>query len=407
MTSDDTGRPHRSPRRAARAVIFAVATVAVAAAAGWWSARPAVPDAFYNIPSTVPGEPGRPIRVEPFDNAGPAGVRGHRILYTTTRRDGSPAVASAVVLTSAEPARGPRPVIAWAHGTTGIVPGCAPSVMAKPFANIPAFDAIFTENWIYVGTDYVGLGTAGGHAYLVGEEAARAVLDSVRAVRLLPDLGADDRTVVWGHSQGGNTALWTGIVAPTYAADVPLAGVAAQAPASDLVALVAASRTTFFGKIVSAYLVAAYEAIYPEVAREKYVSRWWRPIVADIAGRCVGGWETLASVAETLLLPKAGIFARDPTEGSFGARLVENTPLRPIAAPVLIAQGVDDDLVGAAIQDGYVAERCAKGQALDHRTYPGRDHLSLVAKDSPAGADLVAWTRDRFAGRPAAAGCRR
>jgi hypothetical protein len=36
-------------------------------------------------------------------------------------------------------------------------------------------------------TDYPGLGTPGVHAYLMGESEGRAVLDSVRAARNLPD----------------------------------------------------------------------------------------------------------------------------------------------------------------------------------------------------------------------------
>jgi len=45
---------------------------------------------------------------------------------------------------------------------------------------------------------------------------------------------ASDDTVVWGHSQGGHAALWTGILAPTYAPEIAILGVAAVAPASDL-----------------------------------------------------------------------------------------------------------------------------------------------------------------------------
>jgi alpha-beta hydrolase superfamily lysophospholipase len=394
-------------RRLLRAAMWIVALLIVAIAAAWWFARPGTPDAFYDAPAQRPAEPGALLRSEPFTKGVPAGTRAWRILYTTTRPGGAAAVASAIVMVPDRAATGPLPVIAWAHGTTGIAPGCAPSVMAAPFANVPAFDKIAGEGWAYVATDYVGLGTKGGHAYLVGDDAARAVLDSVRAARKLPGLTLDSRVVVWGHSQGGNSALWTGMRAAAYAPDVNVAGVAALAPASDLAALFSSGRASMFGKIVSAYVVSAYGAAYPDAGAASYLHGRARLLAGDIAARCVGGTETLFSVAETMLLPRDGIFARDPAEGALGARLRENTPNGAIAAPVLLAQGEADDLVLPAIQSRFVAARCAAGQRIDYRTYAGRDHISLVALDSPLGAALVQWTRERFAGAPAADTCRR
>jgi alpha-beta hydrolase superfamily lysophospholipase len=401
MQTSSGGRLARAFRVAA-ATLF---TLGALLALVWWAARPATPDAFYTWTGDVPASPGTLLRTAPFTLDLPEGARGWLILYTTTRADGTPAVASAVVTASATAAAEPRPVIAWAHGTTGIEPGCAPSIV-KPFANVPALPAIIEAGWVYVATDYPGLGTSGGHAYLAGEGAANAVLDAVRAARSIPEIDLDNRTVVWGHSQGGNTALWTGQRAQAYAPDVPIAGIAALAPASDLRGLVDASRTSMFGKIVSSYLVAAYGAAYPEVASGGYVHEGARKVTDDIAARCVGGWPTLVSAAAAWLLPEDGIFARDPLEGPLGARLAENTPAGPFAVPVLIAQGESDDLVLPKVQQRYVESRCATGQAIDYRTYPGRDHISLVAGDSSLGAELITWSRERFEGKPALGACR-
>lgn len=393
--------------RLLRVAMWIAALLVVAIAAAWWSARPAAPDAFYDVPAQRPAEPGALLKSEPFTKGVPAGTRAWRILYTTTRPGDAAAVASAIVIVPDRPATGPLAVIAWAHGTTGVAPGCAPSVMSAPFANVPAFDKIAGEGWAYVATDYVGLGTRGGHAYLVGDDAARAVLDSLRAARKLPGLALDNRVVVWGHSQGGNSALWTGMRAAAYAPDVNVVGVAALAPASDLAALFSSGRASMFGKIVSAYVASAYGAAYPDAEVDSYLHGRARWFARDLAARCVGGWETLLSAMETMLLPQDGIFARDPGEGALGTRLRENTPSGPIAAPVLLAQGEIDDLVLPAIQARFVAARCAVGQRIDYRSYPGRDHISLVALDSPLGPALVQWTRERFAGAPAADTCRR
>ena len=389
----------------ARWALLLAAVVAVVIFAIWTAARPTQPDAFYNPPAEKPGDAGALLRSEPHTKQVPAGARGWRILYATRRGD-TPTVASAIVVTSTQTTPAPRPVIAWAHGTTGIAPGCAPSVIA-PFAGVPALDRVIAENWVYIATDYPGLGTPGGHAYLVGEDAARAVLDAIRAARRIEGLSLDNRAVVWGHSQGGNAALWTGVRADDYAPDVNIAGVAALAPASDLPALFRASQATPFGKIVSSYLIKAYATAYPDVGLPAYVSARTRPFVSDIASRCAGGWPTLFSVAETKLLPSAGIFARDPASGALGERLRQNTPATGITAPVLIAQGTADDLVLPALQARYVAARCAAGQPIDYRIYPRRDHVSLVTDHPALDADLIAWSRDRFAGAPDTPNCKR
>ena len=60
----------------------------------------------------------------------------------------------------------------------------------------------------------------------------------------------------------------------------------------------------------------------------------------------------------------------------------------------------------ARLQSRYVAARCAAGQPIDYRIYAGRDHVSLVANHPALDADLLAWSRDRFAGLPDTPNCR-
>src|SRR5439155_1171000 len=215
-------------------------SLSVVTGLGWLAAGVAVaprPDAFYTPSAALPATPGVLLRGEPSSRAAPPGAQAWRILYTTTRDDHTPAVASAVVLAATGVPAGPRPVLAWAHGATGIAPACAPSLLADPLGSgaMPGLDQALARGWVVVATDYPGLGTGGPHPFLIGQGEARSVLDAVRAARHLPGVTLGDRTVVWGHSQGGNAALWTGILAPGYAPDAGVVGVAALAPGSELV----------------------------------------------------------------------------------------------------------------------------------------------------------------------------
>lgn len=383
-------------------VLGAVLAVAVVlAGGGWFWAQPDQPEAFYRS-SAAKGAPGTLLAVEPYTFNVPEGARGWRILYVTTRIDDTPAVASAVVM-APEGATGPLLPIAWAHGTNGTAPGCAPSVVG-PFHNVPAIPELLAEGWAYVGTDYVGLGTEGGHAYLVGEDAARAVLDSVRAATQMTEVDILPRTVVWGHSQGGNSALWTGMLAPSYAPDIDVLGVAALAPASELPKLIDAAQNNVFGKIVASFLLHAYAETYDDVRVEDYVDGYKASILKDISGRCAVDAKALFSMAQLALLP-GDVFSIQPEGTPLAARLEQNVPRGPFTMPVFIGQGVDDDIVLESVQSGYVAALCDAGTDLVYRPYEGLDHVSLVAPDSVLTGELVAWSRARFADAAPARDC--
>ncbi|GAA5229930.1 hypothetical protein GCM10025779_07430 [Arthrobacter cryoconiti] len=409
-------RSAHGPFRRWMRVTGALLSLVLAGAAGALGAKldhdsPEV-SAFYDAPPTVPSSPGMLLKSEPFTTSVPLGARAWRILYTTTSTDGSATVASAVVLTSTKAASEPRPVITWAHGTTGYTSNCAPSIVAASFASgaLPALDSIVENGWVLVAPDYTGLGTKGPQPYLIGQGQARSVLDGVRAARALDaretELSMADSTVVWGHSQGGQAALWTGGLAPSYAPDVKISGVAAMAPASDAIGLVKNLPSVSVGSVFASYVAAAYSDTYPDVNFNEYITPAARTLVHKMSTRCLSEPGALVSVVNALAIDKdRTIFAKDPTTGALGERLRENIPELVIPEPLLIAQGAADALVIPAVQDAYVAARCASGQKLDYRKYAGKDHLSVVAPDSPLIGELLSWTKDRIAGLPATSNC--
>src|SRR5699024_9404307 len=131
--------------------------------------------------------------------------------------------------------------------------------------------------WAAVTADYIGLGTTGPHPYLIGDAEARNVLDATRAAQQFgtasgTGVEVTERTVVWGHSQGGQGALWTGQIAADYAPELTLEGVAAFAPAADLYGLANADKDTAPGKTVSAYIAATWDKIYPELELSRHLT---------------------------------------------------------------------------------------------------------------------------------------
>jgi dipeptidyl aminopeptidase/acylaminoacyl peptidase len=137
-----------------------------------------------------------------------------RIVYASTAPDGESATVSALVIVPTAPAPPDgRPVLAWLHPTTGVDRACAPTLGPAPFTQIQGLPLFLAAGYAVVATDYPGLGGPGIHPYLVGASEAHAALDSVRAARHLPGVQAGMRFAVWGHSQGGHAALFTGQLA--------------------------------------------------------------------------------------------------------------------------------------------------------------------------------------------------
>ncbi|HWY49865.1 MAG TPA: alpha/beta fold hydrolase [Chthoniobacterales bacterium] len=362
------------------------------------------PDAFYDPPSDLRHQPGALVRNEPLkDVILPAGMRGWRILYATTVDDSTPATAVATVFAPTDSPAGPRPVVAWEHATTGLLQKCMPSLLSAPTAGIPARDRIVMAGWVVVETDYSFTEKGGPHPYLIGEGEARATLDAVRAARQMSELTLDKRVVVWGHSQGGHAALWTGIVAPRYAPDIEILGVVAIAPAANIRNIL--ELDVAVDKRFGAYLARSYSRFYPDITFEQAI----RPEALDAARQIVNLCDFLppedSERIESLAATFDGPALATSSNKALQARIEQNTADGLINAPVVIAQGLSDNVVPPAATDVYVEERCAAGQRLEYWTFAGRDHFTIDQPGAPLEELLVTWTMARFANEPQASGC--
>ena len=362
------------------------------------------PDAFYDPPSDMSRQPGVLLRSEPLKGVIlPAGMRGWRILYATTVDDRTPATAVATVFAPTDSPAGPRPVIIWAHGTTGLLQKCMPSLFSMPSKGIPWRDRIVLAGWVVIATDYSFAEKGGPHPYLIGEGEARAALDAVRAARQMSELTLDKRTVVWGYSQGGHAALWTGIVGLRYAPDLEVLGVAAIAPAANIKNILA--KNVEVDKRFGAYLALAYSRFYPDITFEKAI----RPEALDAARQMVNLCDSVppedSDRMEALAARFDGPALATSSNKALQARLEQNTPDGPIQAPVVIAQGLSDTVVPPNATDAYVEERCSAGQRLEYWTFAGRDHFTIVQPGAPLEELLIRWTMARFANEPQASGC--
>ncbi len=90
-----------------------------------------------------------------------------RILYHSLSATGRDVATSGVVLIPAgTPPQEGWPVIAWAHGTSGVSRLCGPSTMKDVYYGDEGLMPMVAAGFAVVATDYHGLGTEGPHEYV-------------------------------------------------------------------------------------------------------------------------------------------------------------------------------------------------------------------------------------------------
>jgi acetyl esterase/lipase len=349
-------------------------------------------------PALAANAPGSLVNIEWMSGA-PEGARAYRIVYASTGLSGEQIAVSGVIIVpdSSVPVGG-RPIVAWAHPTTGVVSRCAPSLARVFFASVQGL------SYIVAATDYPGLGTPETHPYLVGLSEGRAVLDSVRAARQIPGADAGRTFVVWGHSQGGHAALFAGLLARRYAPELQLAGIAAAAPPTDLRTLMTEDLGTGGGNNITAMTLWSWSRIYG-VPMTPVVTPKAVPTIDRLANLCIERWFDVFTRRQ----PTLGLERSFLTVHSLGdvepwrELLTENTPgPLPVNVPVFIAQGGADNLVRPFVTTGYVDRLCRAGARVRFELLPRIGH-TFIARD--AARDAVSWIAMRFAQQTPPSNC--
>lgn len=342
-------------------------------------------------------EPGRLISYQQMAGA-PAGADAWRIRYETRDHRGRRVQSTGVVVAPRRQEGLPRDVVAWAHGTVGIVEACAPSRSAEAISGIPAIADMIARGWVVVATDYPGLGTPGPHGYLVGDAAAHAVLDSVRAARRIPAARAGTRLAIWGHSQGGHATLFAASRLASYAPEFQLAAAVAASPPTDLAGILDGMDPTARG-LLSAYVVRSWSRTYA-VPLSTIVDRRTEGIIGRATTGCVGGETGLDQLVRVVAL-KDRLGAVDltakPRWASLLARNSVTASFRNV--PLMVVSATADKVVADPVTRRFVASARADGADVTFVPIQGGDHATTAIETAPRA---VEWIAQRFGPRAVA-----
>lgn len=341
--------------------------------------------------------PGTLLRIWPLEGGVRPDYKGYRILYRSTGLRNEPVVFSGAVLFPAEPRGRPRPVVAWAHPTSGVVTRCAPTLLPGLTSSIQGIDQFLDRGYVIVAADYEGLGAPGPHPYLVGKSEARAILDAIRAVRNFKNAEAGDRFVVWGHSQGGHAALFTATEVIQYAPELKLQGVAAAAPATKLIRLFQADRDTSSGRSLTAMTLHSWSRVF-DFEISKFVPSEAQQSYERLASDCILTLADFFELSDDERALQKNFLLSDPTmDPQIRSIMIENTPgYLPAGTPVFISQSLGDDLVLPAVTKDYARQLCDGGAKVKFHKLSTGSHM-FTARDSAAAA--ATWIERVFSGR--------
>ncbi len=372
-----------------------------------WAPTSAAGDKFYDVSAAeLAGPPGSLIRILGMPNVQVTGAMVYRILYRSRGLSGEPiAVSGVVVAPIRRPPAGGWPVVAYAHGTTGIARYCALSLLPDPLYKIPGINQMIDNGFVVVATDYPGLGTIGPHPYLVGLSEGRAVLDSVRAVRQMTQANAGNRYALWGYSQGGHAVLWAGQLAASYASELKLVGLAAAAPASELSKLFTDDEHRLVGRVLSGLVLESWSK--PQIYNaplKVLINEADIPALDDIAKDCIDLVRgDLADLKANREMPSNYLKAQPSQVEPWKKLMAENVPAtKPIGVPFYIAQGTGDTVVDPPITVNYVGELCRNGTVVRFQEFPKVTHSGIP---KASHRDAIAWIKDRFDGKRAPNTC--
>ena len=402
--------------------------------------------AFYAAVSQMKdeGKLGQVIKKEKIATTIP-GAQAWRIAYISSDVNDRKTISTGLLVAplGKAPKEG-RPVVSWAHGTTGTAQNCGPSQAVNPAVplnqyflvggnswtdyGLPAVDELIKQGYVVVATDYQGLGGGGKHQYVVSATQGRDAINAIRAAGAIKETGAGKKALIYGWSQGGGT---------TIAAASSGAYIAQKGTAFDDIEMVG-----FVAMAPPDFVVLAPKEGISEANAETVLdslSKTFSNNVCNFTHLAMNLWATQAAYSEKLSLTdlytqegskaldeimsnKCVHVASDTLTYTYGDQygalmkskvsnakawaesiLAGSVPTAKPVAPVVVYWGTKDTVVPPVMGELYRDQMCKMGGNVARVQLAGEiTHFGTPAASQPL---YLPWIADRFAGKSAADGC--
>ena len=300
-----------------------------------------------------------------------------------------------------------RSALSYQHIINGLGTQCAPSralYSSDPNLTIreaPALNIALQRGWAVALPDHLGPTSAYGAARLGGQ----ITLDGIRAAKNLPELGlTNSRVTMAGYSGGGMATAWAAALAPTYAPELDIAGVAAGGVPmniSKMAKVLGDNPHPAFGLAMAAAL--GLEREYPDrFPLSSQLNAQGLAIRDKIANGCTneimafGAGHSAPELASTMQMTS------DPGAWEIGdENSLELYPGVP-TSPMYEWHATNDVLIPIDAIDNTIARYCGAGARIWSEKFLSPDHLTTAVFGLPAAMDYL---DQRIRGVPAPSNC--
>lgn len=408
------------------------------------AAQPALAPFYQELSQILPsGKLGQIVKQEKISTT-VKGAQAWRIAYISSDVAERPTISTGLVIAPIGPTpKEGRPVLAWAHGTTGAAQNCGPSQVTNPAVplnqyflvggnswtdyGIPNLEEFIKEGYVLVATDYQGLGGGGKHQYAVAGSNGRDLINSARAAISMKETGASKKTIFYGWSQGGGATIAAASLKDylakkgSVADELQILGFVAMAP-DDVAAMIPSVPKDQAGadKVMYEFIntfsdnvfnfahftmnIWGTQAAYPNLKLSDVFSDQGAKVIDQIiSNKC------MHVVSDTLSYTYGTQYKsllRDKLTNTMAwvKAFIDGSvlPVKPIA-PVVIYWGTKDTAVPPVMHELYQKQMCALGGNIERIQLPGEQtHFSTPGISAPM---YLAWVKDRVAGKPLKNAC--
>jgi hypothetical protein len=376
-------------------------------------------DPFYTPPTNLAKlVDGAIIRSREVTMSGPQQAdtaAAYQLFFRTTSATGQPTAAVTTVLVPTAPAPKTRVLATYEPAYDSMTLNCAPSYTLQ--GGNPTGGGTgdleqgliadeLAEGWDINVPDYEGL----QNEWAVGPMLGHASLDSVRAAEQFAadglTAGAHTEVTFTGYSGGSLAADWSAALAPSYAPELNIVGIAAGGNLPDYEYTEShLDGSLWYG--VQIGTMESFSRAFSSFNLQQLLNPAGLALAAQDGSNSAGcSSSTLnepgGNASEYTDFPSSEALVSDPVVKQTLDRLSLRYAPNP-TAPEFIYNSVNDDIAFVAPVDALVTQYCAAGVTVDYdRDALGGDHISAIPS---WWAGSLAYLIGRYAGEPARDNC--
>ncbi|OAR02784.1 hypothetical protein LLEC1_04077 [Akanthomyces lecanii] len=365
-------------------------------------------------------KPGDLLKLQSLDPKTPGllvkpGTTVYRIQYTSQDLDNSTVPATAFIALPFSPAKFKTstsnessatdlfPLVAYAHGTSGVYSGCAPS-NGPGLYDYDTWQLLVERGYAVVATDYAGLGNnATGHKYCSFPIQVNDIVHSVTAARKAMGQIFTKEWMAVGHSEGGG-AVWKLAESEFVKADKGYIGTVSLAPAVKIADMfekhidfiLASGYVTLVAKALQRFSPSYNFTMLGEIQRQ-------RMAVADMSQPCLAAQGTISvGLSRDQVISEKGLATDLSTVFKDWQAAMAPANGGRTSAPMMVIQGLNDTAVVPQVTHDSWQAACDDSNEVHLREYAALDHSPVVVG---AAAEWLAWIDARFNGEKTEGKC--